>query len=245
MSKTNFKKGLRPARFPFNLMVKSVIAGAFILAAGQSPLQAQEAPEATYTQPSWRFGVAGGANFNFFEGTTQELTNDFMVPTAFGDGQGIGLFAAPVIEFHRPGSMLGFMLQAGYDNRKGAWDQVRTPCNCPADLETGLSYITVEPSIRLAPFKSNFYIYGGPRLAFNIDKSFNYQQGISPDYPNTPARPDESGDFSEMNKSVISMQIGAGYDIPLSAETIQNKVMLSPFVAFHPYFGQDPRSIES
>ncbi len=245
ISKTNLKKGSRMPRFPFNLILKSVIAGTFILAVGQSPLQAQETSRVTYTQPSFRFGVAGGANFNFYQGTTQHLTNDFMVPTAFGDGQGIGLFAAPVLEFHRPGTILGFMLQAGYDSRRGSWDQVRTPCNCPADLETGLSYLTVEPSLRIAPFKSNFYIYGGPRLAFNLDKSFLYQEGISPDYPNTPARPDESGDFSEMNKSVISMQIGAGYDIPLSAETKQNKVMLSPFVAFHPYFGQDPRTIES
>ena len=245
ISKTNFKKGSRMARFPFNLIFKSVIAGAFILTVSQSPLQAQEAPKVTYTQPSWWFGAAGGANFNFYQGTTQRLTNDFMVGTAFGDGQGIGLFAAPIMEFHRPGTMLGFMLQAGYDNRKGSWEQVQTPCNCPADLETGLSYVTVEPSIRIAPFKSNFYIYGGPRLAFNLDKSFNYHEGVSLDYPNVPARPDVNGDFSDMNKSVISMQIGAGYDISLSADTKQNKVVLSPFVAFHPYFGQDPRSIES
>ncbi len=245
LSKTNIKKGSRMARFPYNQIIKSVIACTFVLTVSQSPIQAQQTPKATFTQPSWWFGVAGGANFNFYQGTTQHLTNDFMVGTAFGDGQGIGLFAAPLIEFHRPGTMLGFMLQAGYDNRKGSWEQVQTPCNCPADLETGLSYITVEPSIRFAPFKSNFYIYGGPRLAFNIDKSFNYKEGVSLDYPNVPARPDVNGDFSDMNKSVISMQIGAGYDISLSADTKQNQAVLSPFVAFHPYFGQDPRSIES
>ncbi len=232
-------------RFPYNLIVKGFITGAFLLAAIYSPLQAQDNPEVTYTQPSWRFGVAGGANFNFHEGTTQQLTNDFMVGTAFGDAQGIGLFAAPVLEFHRPGTMLGFMLQAGYDNRNGSWDQVRTPCNCPADLETGLSYITIEPSLRIAPFKSNFYIYGGPRLAFNLDKDFLYQEGVSPDYPDVPARPDVKGNFSDINKSVLSMQVGAGYDIPLSADTEQTQAMLSPFVSFQPYFGQDPRSVES
>jgi hypothetical protein len=60
------------------------------------------------------------------------------------------------------------MLQAGYDSRKGDFDQVITACDCPADLSTNLSYITVEPSLRFAPFKSNFYLYGGPRLAFNL-----------------------------------------------------------------------------
>ena len=245
ISKTNFKTGLRIARFPLSLIAKSFVVGTLMLTAIQSPLQAQETQEAKFTKPSWWFGAAGGANFNFYQGTTQRLTNDFMVPTAFGDGQGIGLFAAPIMEFHRPGTMLGFMLQAGYDNRKGSWEQVQTPCNCPADLETGLSYVTVEPSLRIAPFKSNFYIYGGPRLAFNIDKSFLYQQGISPDYPNIPALPDRNGEFSDMNKSVISMQIGAGYDISLSADNKRSQAVLSPFIAFHPYFGQDPRSIES
>ncbi|MDA3943067.1 MAG: outer membrane beta-barrel protein [Bacteroidetes bacterium] len=243
--KANVKKESRKAWFPYNLIVKSFIACTFLMAATFSTLQAQEAQEVTYTQPTWRFGVAAGANFNFHEGTTQQLTNDFMVGTAFGDAKGVGLFAAPVIEYHRPGTVLGFMLQAGYDSRKGTWDQVRTPCNCPADLETGLSYITIEPSLRIAPFKSNFFIFLGPRLAFNLDKDFLYQEGISPDYPNVPARPDVEGEFSEVKKSIISMQIGAGYDIPLSADTKQTKVLLSPFVSFHPYFGQEPRSIES
>jgi hypothetical protein len=57
------------------------------------------------------------------------------------------------------------MLQAGYDSRKGDFDQVITACDCPADLSTNLSYITVEPSLRFV--KSNFYLYGGPRF-FNL-----------------------------------------------------------------------------
>jgi hypothetical protein len=36
-------------------------------------------------------------------------------------------------------------------------------------------------------FKSNFYLYGGPRLAFNLDKSFTYQLGINPAYPDQEA----------------------------------------------------------
>ncbi len=237
--------GSRITRFPYNLIVKSVIVGTLIFAGIQSPLQAQETQAARFTNPSWWFGVAGGANFNFYQGTTQQLTNDFIVPTAFHDGNGIGLFAFPVMEFHRPGTMLGFMLQAGYDSRKGTWDQVDSPCNCPEDLNTDLAYISVEPSLRIAPFKSNFYLYAGPRLAFNLNNNFTYQKGINPAYPDQVADPEVTGEFSNPNKSLISMQVGAGYDISLSAETKQTKVVLSPFVAFHPYFGQHPRSVES
>ena len=239
------KKGSRITRFSYCQALISFIMGALILAGMPSPLQAQEIQEVKFTKPSWWFGVAGGANFNFYRGTTQQLTTDFIVPTAFHNGDGVGFFAFPIMEFHRPQSRLGFMLQAGYDSRKGKFDQVESPCNCPEDLNTDLAYITVEPSLRFAPFRSNFYLYGGPRLAFNIDNGFNYKMGINPAYPEQVADPELNAEFSNTNKSLISMQVGAGYDISLSAETKQTQVVLSPFVSFQPYLGQDPRSIES
>ena len=198
-----------------------------------------------YTKPSWMFGVAAGANFNFYRGSTFMLNEGFTPPTAFHDGKGIGLFLAPSIEYHKPGTRFGFLFQAGYDSRRGKFDQVMTPCNCPADLETKLSYITIEPSLRFAPFKSNFYLYGGPRFAFIQDKSFTYKQGTNPDFPLQVANPDVKGDFSDVNKTIISMQIGLGYDIPLNGTTSKTQFVLSPFVAYHPYFGQNPRDVET
>jgi outer membrane protein OmpA-like peptidoglycan-associated protein len=243
-AKTNFKKGSRMAWSPYSLPIKSLILSALILTGIQATLQAQVDQ---YTKPSWWFGAAAGANFNYYRGTTQELNLDLTVPSAFHDGGGVGLYLAPLLEYHRPDSRLGFMLQAGYDSRKGKFEQVFTPCNCPADLSTKLSYITVEPSLRLAPFKSNFYLYGGPRFAFNLGKSFTYEQGINPDpaYSDQVADPDVTGDFSKMYKSLISLQIGAGYDIELSSQDKQTQAVLSPFVSFQPYFNQDPRSIET
>jgi len=241
-SLTNYKKGLRLVWSPCKLALKGLIGSVVILTGIQSSLQAQEVQ---YTKPSWYFGVAGGANFNFYRGTTQQLTTGFTVPSAFYDGSGVGLFVAPLIEFHRPGTRLGFIFQAGYDSRKGAFKQVTSPCNCPEDLKTDLSYFTIEPSLRFAPFKSNFYLYGGPRFAFDIANSFTYRKGINPAYPTQVADPDVKGNFSRTNNSLISMQMGAGYDIPLSSQKKRTQVVLSPFVSFQPYFGQDPRSIES
>ena len=122
---------------------------------------------------------------------------------------------------------------------------MRTPCNCPADLTTNLSYITIEPSLRFAPFKSNFYLFGGPRLAFNLEKTFSYKQQVSPDFVEQLPIAREKGDLSSMNKTLISMQIGAGYDIPLSSQNKRTQFVLSPFVSYQPYFGQSPRSIET
>ena len=239
---TSFNK----RRFNFSLfqrlMLKGTIMGVLILAFMQSPLQAQDVK---YTKPTWYFGVAGGANFNYYHGTTQMLNSGLTVPTAFHDGNGVGLFVAPLIEFHRPNTILGFMLQGGLDSRKGKFTQMNSPCNCPEDLKTDLSYFTIEPSLRFAPFKSDFYLYAGPRFAFNTAKSFTYQQGINPAYPAQVPNPEVKGDFSDVKDNLVSMQIGAGYDIPISSQHKRTQLVLSPFVSFHPYFGQDPRKVES
>jgi len=243
---TSLKKGSHLAWSPCGLAIKSLIISALILTGIQTTLRAQEVQ---FTRPSWYFGVAGGANFNFYRGSTQELNSNYITPTVFQNGSGVGLYIAPLIEFHRPDTRLGFMLQVGYDSRKGKFEEVMTPCNCPADLNTDLSYITIEPSLRFAPFRSNFYLYAGPRFAFNTAKyngqSFTYSQGTDPAFPLQVAPPDVTGDFSFLKKNLISMQIGAGYDIQLSAQNTRNQLVLSPFVALHPYFGQQPRTIES
>lgn len=240
-NKTTIKKRLHFAS-SLKLTLKGLIIGVLILTGTVSPVQAQEAQ---YSKPSWYFGIAGGANFNFYDGSTQQLNANFTPATTFHKGSGIGLFLAPSIEFYRPDTRFGFILQAGLDSRKGDFDQQLTDCNCPADLSTALSYFTVEPSLRFAPFKSNFYLYGGPRFAFNLDKAFTYQQGTNPSFPNQVAPADVEGDFSNVEKTIISVQVGAGYDIPLSKTTSKTQLVLSPFIAFHPYFGQYPRSIET
>lgn len=240
--KINLEKGPRKAWSPYNLIVKGVVISAFMLIGINASLQAQETE---YTRPSWLFGVAGGVNFNFYNGSTHQLDANFAPPVTFHEGQGIGLFVAPLIEYHKPDSRLGFMLQGGLDNRQAKFDQVKAPCNCPADLETDISYVTIEPSLRLAPFKSDFYLYAGPRFAYNISKSYTYKLGLNPAYPDQEPTADVTGDLSDMNPMQISMQVGAGYDIQLSSTSHQTQWVLSPFVSFQPYFGQTPRSIET
>jgi len=241
-SNTNFNKGSRKAWSHYILPVRGLILSALILTGIQATLQAQVDQ---YTKPTWWFGGAIGANINFYRGSTQELNSDLTVPTAFHNGTGMGLYLVPLLEYQPADSKFGIMLQAGYDGRKGKFKEVVTPCNCPADLSTDLSYFTIEPSLRFAPFKSNFYLYGGPRMAFLLGKSFTYKQGINPAYPDQVAEPDVSGDFSNVNKTQISLQIGAGYDIPISSQNKQNQYVISPFISFQPYFGQFPRSIET
>ncbi|SMO71254.1 OmpA family protein [Gracilimonas mengyeensis] len=234
-----------------NLIRYTVMGSVLLLCAGLfSPALAQQGEaqieqETEYTMPAWRFGVSGGANFNFYRGTTQNLYDDYMTHAPFGHGQGVGLFAAPVIEYHPDGSLFGFNFKAGYDSRQGEFDDQMSPCGCPLDLSTDLSYITVEPSLRIAPFRSNFFLFTGPRLAFLYDESFEYNKDVNPDFPNATQAENVEGDFDEMESTQFSFQVGAGWDIPLNDNTNKTRFILSPFVSFQPYFGQEPRSIET
>jgi outer membrane protein OmpA-like peptidoglycan-associated protein len=185
--------------------------------------------------PTWWFGISGAANMNFYSGTTQHLNNSLTVPTAFHKGNGVSPYGSVFVEY-RPAGMLGFMLNIGYDDRSAKFDDVVAPCNCPAILKTKLDYVTVEPSLRLAIPTTNIYLFAGPRVAFGMQKEFHYTQL---NQPNTDA------DFSDMKSTIFSGQVGVGYEIPLSAPSNMTKISLSPFVSYHPYFGQDPRDIES
>lgn len=195
----------------------------------------QVAAQAQVTQPTWWWGLSGAANFNFYDGTTQTLNSNLMVPTAFHKGFGIKPYGSVLVEY-RPAGIWGIMLNVGYDGRGGKFNDVVAPCNCDATLHTNAAYIAVEPSLRLAVPSSNLYFFAGPRLAFNIQNDFSYTQ---------VKQPNTDGQLSNMRKTLVSGQVGVGYEIPLSSANNPNKVNISPFVSYQPYFGQAPRSIES
>lgn len=173
------------------------------------------------------------------------MNADFTAPAALGDAFGVGLFLAPSIEYYKPNSLFGLIFQVGYDSRKAQFDETLAPCNNTMDLSTNLSYLTIEPSLRFAPGRSNFYLYAGPRFAFLLDQSFEYQLKAGSENADHESGPVIEGDFNNMNKTILSMQVGAGYDIPLNSRDNRTQLVISPFASFHPYFGQDPRSVES
>ncbi|MDB5210107.1 MAG: outer membrane protein OmpA [Sediminibacterium sp.] len=186
-------------------------------------------------KPNWWFGVSGAANFNTFRGTTQVLNNSLTIPTAFHKGQGIKPYASVLAEY-RPGKVWGGMLNVAYDNRGGKFDEVLAPCNCPANLTTNIGYVVVEPSLRIAPFSNAFYIFGGPTIAFNVSKTFEYTQA---------KQPDTKADWSELRKTVFAAQAGLGIDIPISKKTAETQMTLSPFASFQTDLINSPRKIET
>jgi outer membrane protein OmpA-like peptidoglycan-associated protein len=240
--KTTYFQGARKTWLLDRLAIAAVLFGSLLMAHIQAPLHAQ-APQ--YAQPSWWFGIAGAGNVNFYRGSTQQLTTTLISPAVFERGTGLGLYLAPLVEFHRPTSNWGIMLQSGYDSRRATYNQVYSNCNCPRDLATKMSYITVEPSVRFAPAKSPLYFFFGPRVAINVKHSFVYKMGTNPNYPEQVPVADVEGDLSHVKPLLISAQAGVGYDFQLSSPERETKWVISPFASFQPYFGQSPRTIET
>lgn len=209
----------------------SIILLMFILAGitGNSQKKVKE------PQPVWWYGASVAANFNSYRGTTQMLNENLTVPTAFHKGHGVRPYISILTEY-RPNKVWGGMLNIAYDNRGGKFDGVMAPCDCPATLKTNISYLAVEPSLRVAPFANAFYVFAGPTINFNLAKSFTYTQ---------EKQADTKGDWSAIEKIGISGQLGAGIDIPISAPTSATQMSLSPFVSFQTNFGHAPRSVET
>lgn len=198
------------------------------------------AQEVQRTQPKFWLGVSGAANVNMYTGTTQTLNSSLMAPAAFHEGFGVGSFASLLLEY-RPIPVIGIMLNLGYDGRGGNFTEMVSPCNCPEDLKTDLSYATIQPSIRISPFGPNFYAFLGGAYNYNLNKSFAYTFDQNTGSPFTTSE----GEFSNIRREVFSTHIGIGYDIQLAAANARTQVALSPFISYHPYFGQAPRNIES
>jgi outer membrane protein OmpA-like peptidoglycan-associated protein len=193
------------------------------------------AQESRRLQPQWWFGGEVGANLSTYSGSVQKFNSTAgagLGNPAFTKGSGAGLFFAPLVEY-RPDPIWGGLLTLGYDGRGGSFDDV-TDAGGTHKLSTSMNYISVEPSVRYAPFIYPVYFFAGPRIGFNVSKSFSYTP---------PSGTKTDGEWSGINGTVLTGQIGAGYDFPVSDPNASTQVAVSPFVSFH--FGQGPRSEES
>lgn len=214
-----------------NHTTKQLALSALILCASIAANSQQE----KRTQPKWWFGESGAVNFNHFRGTTQMLNNSITVPTAFHKGNGEKPYFSLLTEY-RPNKVWGGMLNVAFDNRGGKFDAVMAPCNCAANLSTNISYVVLEPSLRLAPFSNAFYLFAGPTLSFNVTKTFNYTQ---------EKQPDTRAEFDAVRKTILSAQAGAGIDFPVSRKTSSVQMTVSPFFSFLTNIGHTERTVES
>src|SRR6185369_8979534 len=226
---------------PTGFWLRRLMIAVIMLFGLNAALPAQEVKR---TAPTWWVGGSAGANLNFFRGTTQVLNPSLTTPAAFHKGFGVGAYVGALMEY-RPDSVWGGILQIGYDDRRGAFNDTPCPCGEISTLSATVSYVSIEPSLRIAPFSNGFYIFGGPQISFNW--GFNIPNStISDEKAFVYTRAGFGGakaEFSDVNSTVITGQLGIGYDIPLASPNAARQTNLSPFLSFH--FMQAPRSVES
>lgn len=179
--------------------------------------------------PEWWFGGSVGLNLNSYSSDFSALNSQNSYRASFKNGSGTGLFLAPMIEY-RPDPVWGGMLQLGFDGRGGDFNEV-ADTSARLALGASMNYLSLEPSVRVSPLTIPLYFFGGPRIGFNLAKSFTLKK--------TPGG-EVDGDFSNIRGTVLGGQLGAGYDLLLSGFEDPWQVVASPFIALH--FGQGPSS---
>ncbi|MGE3800606.1 MAG: outer membrane beta-barrel protein [Candidatus Kapaibacterium sp.] len=208
--------------------ITTILAGLFLLmgvgkSIGQTP--GEEAEQ----WASWWFGVYGGVNYSTFSG---ELRNFGSIPgSSFTEGSGLGPTFGGLFEYN-PGKLLGFTMMVGYDGRPVGFDSAVTPVSETASvtegLSTSLSYLSVEPSLRLNLGNRFFHLLLGPTFNFNLGKGSEYTTVDTNGAANTT-----TSDLVGVRGFAIGAQGGVGYDIPLTSSESSTQILLTPFAQFH------------
>ncbi len=206
----------------FQSLFKNFFTGLFLLVCSSSLVLADDG-----IRPNWWFGVGLGANYNIYDAGFKSLNNNISQTDNFKKGSGFGLFAGGFIEY-RPSVMWGGLFNLGFDGRGGKFDAVNNH-----KLSGSINYLSFEPNLRFNPMGEGLYLFAGPKIGFNVGKSFEYE---------TSAGVKSTGDFSHVRGTRIGGQVGIGYDIPLTSKDATWQIELSPNVSAH--FGQAVRTSE-
>jgi len=189
----------------------------------------------------WWYGIYGGLNINMFSGEIHNPgTNDVNVaaPNGFTDGMGLGLALGGILEYN-PGKLLGGNLMVGYDNRSVDFDDVNVAGSTRSNegLVAHLSYVTIEPNLRINTGLQLLHVMLGPSFRLLVQKGYDYS------YTESNTSVTSVQDFANIRSFVIGAQAGVGYDIPLKDYTASSQLIITPFAQFH--LGQDLLDVPS
>jgi outer membrane protein OmpA-like peptidoglycan-associated protein len=214
-------------------LAKGMLAAALLTLAAPGSF-AQELDEADFAP--WRFGVYGGMNFNIV-GTGAQTLEDIATTPQFGqphtngtddviDGTGLGFYAGAMAEYNS-GGLLGGQLRVGLDDRRvnfNDWD-VDNPQD-QTRFSARMTYVSVEPLLRLNLGNPNFHLTAGPLLSFKVATKYDY---IGRDETDSAAITD--AEISRTNAFTYGVSGGLGYDILMNSKsTGRTRWYLTPFV---------------
>jgi outer membrane protein OmpA-like peptidoglycan-associated protein len=196
---------------------------------------AQETPEMDHA--NWRFGLYGGLNGNFV-GTGQQTFNEVSGNPQFDqlhtngaqdiiDGSAIGYYTGLMTEYS-PLGLLGFQLRAGLDDRRvnfNDWD-VTDPANA-IRFSARMTYVSVEPMLRLNIVQPAFHMTVGPLLSFNVAHTYDF---VGRDEIDSTQYNIVGQDIPNVNGFAYGVSGGLGYDILMNSKSEgRTRWYLTPF----------------
>jgi len=183
--------------------------------------------QTAYTGAPWRFGLYGGLNFNIVGAGAQALAaipgDNFAQRNDIIDGTGLGYYAGLMTEYN-PGALFGFQLRAGLDDRRvnfNDWDVVGSS---RTRFSARMTYVSVEPLLRVNLGSPNFHLTAGPLLSFLVAAKYDWvpRDETSPDIVDQPIEGAKSFTYGVSG--------GLGYDILLNSKSASStKWYLTPF----------------
>jgi outer membrane protein OmpA-like peptidoglycan-associated protein len=200
-----------------------------VLAGTTSGAHAQE----TYDGAAWRFGVFGGMNFNIVGAGSQELQGigtNFSAPHNNGvddiiDGTGLGLYGGGLVEYNS-GQTFGGHLRIGLDDRRVKFNDWDVPDASSTRFSARMTYVSVEPSLRVNLGSPDFHMLVGPLLSFKVSTKYDYVPGRD---ETSPAIADQ--EIPGTNDFTYGLSGGFGYDININSKSASStRWYLTPFV---------------
>lgn len=204
-----------------------------------APTSTATAQETGYDGAVWRFGLFGGLNFNILglgAQTIEGIGTQFTQPNAVSgrltgendvvDGTGLGFYFGAMTEY-QPGGLLGGQLRVGVDDRRGKMNDYDI-ANSTEQIRFSarMTYLSVEPLLRINIGDAGFHAVAGPLLSFKIASKF--------DYDSTRDETDPSIVDQEIQGAkgfTFGVSGGFGYDILMNSKSTSNtRWYLTPFV---------------
>lgn len=216
-----------------SLLARSVLMAAAALGMVVMATAQEMTPEQDHA--NWRFGLFGGLNGNFV-GTGQQTLAEVANNDQFAqrhingaqdliDGSAIGFYAGLMTEYN-PLGLLGGQLRVGMDDRRvnfNDWD-VPTPENNQR-FSARMTYVSVEPMLRLNLVQPNFHLTVGPLLSFKVNSTYDLVARDEVDTFNIVGR-----EIPGANSFTWGVSGGLGYDILMNSKsTGRTRWYLTPF----------------
>ncbi|MEP7218949.1 MAG: OmpA family protein [Bacteroidota bacterium] len=171
----------------------------------------------------WRFGLIGGLNYNMLGLGYQHLDTGSIPNFYFFkgiDGSGIAPYIALLGEYNSR-SWWGGQLRLSYDARNGLVTDNTLPAEKKFDAH--VSYLSIEPLLRINPGVDNLYAVVGPLIGINLSGKFDYTGA-----PGEAVQPDQT--ITDINPVTVGLSGGLGYDMVLGGRSDNPRWYLAPFL---------------